>query len=272
MLLGVLVTLSVLLYPTVSSYVNSITQSRVVTEYFDDMSAMSKEDMQPYIDAAYEYNRFLAQKLDRFEFTDEENARYNEMMETGQGVMGILVIDKINVKLSIYHGTAESVLQVGLGHMRNSSLPIGGTGSHAFITGHRGVPSSTLLTDLDKMKEGDSFMIFTLGETLTYQIDLIQTVEPHEVEKMEIDPESDYCTLVTCTPYGINSHRLLVRGKRVETTANASGSTYLEALYADAKRLQKPMIILIFIVPVLPALIIYLIFKCRRIHKGGYVQ
>jgi len=180
--------------------------------------------------------------------------------------MGILVIDKIDVKLPIYHGTEAAVLQVGLGHMPGSSLPVGGTGAHAFITGHTGLPSTTLLTRLDRMAVGDTFVIYVMGETLTYEVDKIEVVLPHEVESLKIDPDMDYCTLVTCTPYGINSHRLLVRGRRIENMAEAS------VYGAGAVQVDKYRIILIFIIPVLPLLAIYIILKSRRIIKGGVIQ
>ena len=178
------------------------------------------------------------------------------------------MIDKIDVKLPIYHGTNENVLQIGLGHLPGTSLPVGGVGTHAFITGHRGLPSSTLLTDLDKMEPGDKFSLYVMGETLTYQVDNIQTVEPHEAEALDIDPNKDYCTLVTCTPYGINTHRLLVRGNRIENDSNAGW----EAMYAEARLLDRIKVILGLIVVLTPVLIIYIIIKCRKVNKGGIVQ
>ena len=260
-----LVGLSVLLYPTISAYVNSRSQSRVVAMYYEDVSGLNKEDLRPLFEAAREYNASLLRKQDRFTFTEEETAEYNRLLNTGCDIMGVLFIDKINVRLPIYHGTSEGVLQVGIGHLQGSSLPVGGLGTHTIVSGHRGLPSSTLLTYLDKMEKGDVFVLYILGEELTYQVDQITVVEPSEVSAMDIDPEMDYCTLVTCTPYGINSHRLLVRGHRIE---NVESRTF-GMIYADAERLDKPTTIMIFIVPVLLALMIYIILKCKKIHQGG---
>jgi len=261
-----LIGVSVLLYPFVGKYLNTKSQSRAVTYYLDDVKAMDDSDMQAVLDAAHAYNRNLLQNQNRFEFTDHDTAEYKRQLNTGRDIMGVLVIDKIDVKLSIYHGTDQGVLQVGLGHMQGTSLPVGGIGTHSFITGHRGVPSATLLTELGKMTEGDTFTIYVMGETLTYEIDDIQTVTPYEIEKLDIDPDMDYCTLVTCTPYGINTHRLLVRGHRTENAADSGWET----LFAEAKWLDKLMVILLFMVPVLPALIIILIISCRRIYISPY--
>jgi len=262
-LAGLLITLSVLLYPFVANYVNSRSQTRVVTQYIDDVAAIDDGRRQAILDEAHEYNMSLLRSTSRFRPTDKEKARYLKQLDTDRGVMGILAISKIDVSLPIYHGTDEGVLQVGLGHMQGTSLPVGGAGTHAFITGHRGLPSSKLLSNLDKLGEGDIFTLYILGETLTYRVDNIQTVEPHVVEALAIDPEMDHCTLVTCTPYGVNTHRLLVRGRRIETPLSAGW----DALYADAKYLEKPLVILLFMAPVLPILMIAVIFICRKIRK-----
>ena len=261
------VDLYALLYPKVSDYVNSQSQSRAVVQYFDDVAGMGEENMKESLDAAHDYNKKLLTKEDRFRMTDEEVAEYNKQLDAGRGILGTLAIDKIDVKLPIYHGTDEGVLQVGLGHLRGSSLPVGGAGTHAFITGHRGLPSSTLLTDLDKVGIGDTFTLYIMGETLTYQVDNIQTVEPEETEALYIDPAMDYCTLVTCTPYGINTHRMLVRGRRMEEAAN----TGWETLSSDARFLGRANVVLIFLTPLLPVLALFIIIKCRKINKGGPV-
>ena len=192
MITGVIVTLSVLLYPTLSDYINAQRQSRVVTDYVDEVNNMGVDEKQTLLEAAHEYNANLLKKANRYLFTAEDTKEYERMLDAGSGVMGILEIDKIDVKLPIYHGTSEGVLQVGLGHFQGSSLPVGGTGTHAIITGHRGLPSSKLLTNLDKMKEGDTFVIYVLGETLTYQVDDIKTVEPAEVQSLDIERDKDY--------------------------------------------------------------------------------
>ena len=263
----ILIDLSVLLYPSLSAYVNARSQSRAVAHYFDDVAGMDDTDIQAILEAAREYNRDLLRMANRFNYTQADTARYKALLNTGRGVMGVLAIDKINVKLPIYHGTDEDVLQVGLGHLQGTSLPVGGTGTHAFITGHRGLPSSTLLTELDKLAEGDTFALYIMGETLTYRVDNIQTVLPEEVSSLDIDPDMDYCTLVTCTPYGVNSHRLLVRGYRIENL-----NPGWDAVYADARRLDKALVILLFLAPAVPALVIYLVIRCRKIRKGGCVH
>jgi len=265
LVLGVLIGLSVLLYPYVGAYYNTFSQSRAVAYYLDDVKAMDSGDMEAAMEAARGYNSRLCHARDRFEFTEAGTAEYKKHLNTGRGIMGILVIDKINVRLSIYHGTDQGVLQVGLGHMQGTSLPVGGIGTHSFITGHRGVPSAMLLTDLGQIVEGDIFTLYVMGETLTYEVDSIQEVTPYEVEKLAIDPEMDYCTLVTCTPYGINTHRLLVRGHRIESAANAGWGS----MFAEARWLDKPIVILIFMVPAMPVLLIFLVIGCRKMHKQG---
>jgi sortase A len=264
----VLIDLFALLYPTLSNYFNSKSQSRVVALYLDDVAVMDSSETQPLLLAAHEYNKNLIHMMDRFSFSEEEMQEYNKLLNIGRGVMGVLVIDKINVKLPIYHGTDEGVLQAGLGHLPGSSLPVGGPGTHAVITGHRGLPSSTLLTSLDKMAEGDIFTLYVMREELTYQADKIQTVEPHEIESLNIEADMDYCTLVTCTPYGVNSHRLLVRGHRVESIAAIRWDT----ISADARQLKIIMAILILLIPILPVLLVYTIIKHRQIQKRGIVQ
>jgi len=263
--LVIVVDISVALYPTVANYFNSFSQSRAVVQYADDVALLGEDGSAAMLAAAREYNQALLQKAERFQFTEAENAEYRELLRTERGIMGMLVIDKINTKLPIYHGTDEGVLQVGLGHMQGTSLPVGGTGTHAFITGHRGLPSSVLLTDLDKLAEGDTFVLYTAGETLSYQVDQIQTVEPHEVESLNIDPEADYCTLVTCTPYGINTHRLLVRGHRVENAAENEWN----AIFAGARMLDKLLVVLAVLALISPILLIVIVIRCRKIRKGN---
>jgi len=267
-LAGALITLSVLLYPFVANYINSNSQTRVVARYIDDVAAMDGGNAQALLEEAHEYNRDLLRKKKRFQFTAEETLRYKSLLNTGREVMGILAIDKLDIKLPIYHGTDEGVLQVGLGHMQGTSLPVGGAGTHAFITGHRGLPSSKLLTNLDKMAEGDAFVLYVLSETMTYQVDFIQTVEPQVVEALDIDPDMDYCTLVTCTPYGVNTHRLLVRGRRVENAAN----TGWQAIHADARRLDKLLIIALFMIPASPVILLSAAAACVKIHKKGKLK
>ena len=211
-----LVGLTLLLYPVISNYVNERHQSHVVSSYESDIAQLPQEDYGPILAAAEEYNKELEQNPDRFLQTEEMDANYQAQLNpTKNGIMGYVEIDSISVKLALYHGTDDSVLQVGAGHVEGTSLPVGGKGTHCAISGHRGLPSAMLFTDLDKLKVGDTFSIHTLDRVLWYRVDQILVVEPSDLEALEIDPEQDYCTLVTCTPYGINSHRLMVRGVRM---------------------------------------------------------
>ena len=209
--------LALLLYPTLSNSINARHQSHVVSNYEADAAKLTSEDYAPICEAAIAYNMRLPDKTDRFLFTDEDEAEYNSQMNpTGNGIIGFIEIDSIAVKLPIYHGTDDSVLQVGAGHVEGTSLPVGGEGTHCAISGHRGLPSALLFTDLDQLVAGDVFTLHTLNDVLTYQVDQVSVVEPSNLEALDIVPGMDYCTLITCTPYGINSHRLMVRGVRIE--------------------------------------------------------
>lgn len=210
--------LALLLYPTVSDWWNTKHESQAVAGYIKHVANMSRAENEQMLDKARAYNKTLIGRgSDRFEMTNEEQEEYDSLLDvTGTGIMGYVDIPKINIKLPIYHGVDESVLQVAIGHIPGSSLPVGGKGTHTVISGHRGLPSARLFTDIDKLSVGDSFYIQVLDETLTYEVDQIRTVLPDELQNLTIDPDEDYCTLVTCTPYGVNTHRLLVRGHRVE--------------------------------------------------------
>ncbi len=209
---------SLLLYPTISDWWNSMHQSRAVASYTQKVESLTKADYTAAWTAAREYNlQYLPQKPNRFFMDEEEKLRYEALLNVaGNGVMGTIEIPKLKVQFPIYHGTDEAVLQVAIGHVEGSSLPTGDIGTHTVLSGHRGLPSAKLFTELDKVQPGDTWIVRVLDETFTYECDQILTVLPEEVEALAIDPEMDYCTLVTCTPYGINSHRLLVRGHRVE--------------------------------------------------------
>ena len=180
---------------------------------------MDTADYEAMWNAAAEYNRrLLADTGNRYRMTEAEEEEYESLFDvTGTGIMGYVEIPKIKTSLPIYHGTDEAVLQIAIGHLAGSSLPVGGEGTHCVLTGHRGLPSAKLFTNLDEMEEGDTFSLHVLDQTLTYEVDQIRIVEPQELEDLEIEAGKDYCTLVTCTPYGVNSHRLLVRGHRIET-------------------------------------------------------
>jgi len=270
LVLAFLAGLCVLLYPYVSSYLNSLRQSRVVSQYQRAVSNMSEEDFSAFLKAANAYNGELLKKGDRFKLSEEELEEYNTLLNiTGSGVMGTLEIDKINVNLPIYHGTNEAVLQIGAGHFEGTSLPVGGPSTHTVITGHRGLPSSTLLTRLDRMEEGDTFILRILNMTLTYEVDRILVVEPDDVSALGIEPDMDYCTLVTCTPYGINSHRMLVRGHRVTNTPSepsGSGAYSPESMVSDAKRVRTAQLLPVIISPVAFIMLVYLASRLIKIY------
>lgn len=268
-----LVGLSVLLYPSVSNYYNSFHQSRAVASYDSSMGKLTDQDVADSLQAAQTYNKkLLDQGQSWFTLTDTQETEYNNLLNMdGDGMMGYLSIQKLGIQLPIYHGTSESVLAAGIGHLAGSSLPVGGIGTHCVLSGHRGLPSAKLLTDLDQMEIGDTFSITVLHETLTYMIDQILIVNPDEVSSLSIDPNKDYCTLVTCTPYGINTQRLLVRGHRVETP----NETYV---VADAVQIDPLMVAPVIAVPVLLVLLIWLLAapgksgtaqKGREKEKGG---
>lgn len=208
--------LAVFFYPSISDRISRYGQSQVITEYAAAAADMPSEENESLLAAAEEYNARLAQDPARFSLTDEEKAEYDSLLNvTKAGVMGYVDIPKIHVSLGIYHGTSEKVLQDAIGHLEGSSLPVGGAGTHAVISGHRGLPTAKLFTDIDQLEEGDRFSIRVLDRVLTYEVDQIKVVLPDELEDLAIDPEKDYCTLLTCTPYAVNTHRLLVRGVRV---------------------------------------------------------
>ena len=218
-----LVGLSLLLYPSVSDYWNSFHQSRALAEYSSQVEELDKEAYDQMWAKAEAYNQTLLSDPDRFTMTEEEQAEYDDLLNVSDiGIMGSIEIPAIDCSLPIYHGTQESVLQVAVGHLEGSSLPTGGKGTHCVLTGHRGLPRARLFTDLDKLKKGDLFVLKVLDRTMTYEVDQILTVDPYDMSALEIDPEQDYCTLATCTPYGINTHRLLVRGHRVENQETSS--------------------------------------------------
>ncbi|MBR2560666.1 MAG: class C sortase [Eubacterium sp.] len=253
---------AILLYPTFSDWWNSFHQSRAIAGYVEAVANMDKEDYDRMFAEAENYNLLLQTKPDRYHFTEEERAEYNRILDiTGTGIMGYVEIPSIDISLPIYHGMNEAVLQTAIGHIEGTSLPVGGTGVHAAISGHRGLPSARLFTDIDQLNEGDTFLIQVLDRTLTYEVDQIETVLPYELDKLTIDPKKDYCTLITCTPYGVNTHRLLVRGKRVESEALQANVT------ADALLLEPLIIGPLAAAPFLLLLIILLLLGTRRKAK-----
>ena len=215
-----LVAFSVLLYPTFSSYLNEKNSSRVVSYYDAESVKMSEAEKEQMLEDARAYNQEMLGNIDLIDPFSQENTEIDERYQNllnpdGTGMMGYIRIPKINVEIPIYHGTSESVLQAGVGHFWGTSLPVGGESTHTVLTGHRGLPTKTLFTNMDKLEIGDIFYIRVLDETLAYEVDQILTVLPSDTDALAIEPGKDYATLVTCTPYAINTHRLLVRGHRI---------------------------------------------------------
>ena len=239
LLVTLMIGISLLLYPTISVYWNSFHQSRAIAGYAEAVAQMDEIDYEKIWNDAVEYNKELQTRSNHWFLTEEQQEEYESMLNVScNGIMGYIEIPSIKVSLPIYHGVDEGILQVAIGHIEGSSLPVGGKGSHCVISGHRGLPSAKLFTDLDRLAEGDIFMLRVLDETLTYEVDQILIVEPSDMSSLEFDEEKDYCTLVTCTPYGINSHRLLVRGHRV---ANLEESEEIRVT-ADAQQIDPVLI------------------------------
>lgn len=245
--------LSLLLYPSVSNYVNSMHQTRAITSYTEQVAQISEEDYQAVVDAARQYNENILKRQNPYEISDTEYAVYRDLLNiAGNGVMGYLEIPSIEVSLPVYHGTSESVLQMAVGHVDWTSLPVGGESTHSVLSGHRGLPSAKLFTHLDELVTGDVFMFRYLDEVLTYEVDQILVVEPSDTAALQIERGQDYCTLVTCTPYGINTHRLLVRGHRIE---NAEESISI-SIPSEVVQIQPILIVAVVGVPVLIFMVI----------------
>lgn len=247
-----LVGLSVMLYPSVSDAVNRKHQSRAVAGYAEEVEQLSDADYQTYFDAADAYNRQLNTTPNAFYKPDLVSGYAQTLDISGTGIMGYITIPKISVELPIYHGTDEGVLQVAAGHLEGSSLPVGGAGTHAVISAHRGLPSAKLFTNLDELEVGDRFTITVLNRVLTYEVDQISIVLPTEIDQLLPTEGMDYVTLMTCTPYGINTHRLLVRGKRVETTESQKPIR----VAADAFRIEPIIVAPILAIPMLLAALV----------------
>ena len=258
--------LSLLLYPALSDYWNSLHQSQAIASYVETVEAMDEADYEAMWAAARAYNDALPRDNSRFHPSEEEQAEYDALLDvSGTGIMGYVEIPQIGVSLPIYHGTDEAVLQVAIGHIEGSSLPVGGAGTHCVISGHRGLPSAKLFTDLDQIQEGDTFLLHILDETLTYQVDQIHIVEPDDVTYLAIEEGQDLCTLVTCTPYGVNSHRLLVRGRRIETEATAAAIR----VTADAILVDPMLVAPAVAAPILLILLIWLLVSSRKQGRKG---
>lgn len=252
LVLALLTGIGLLLYPTASNWWNQRNQSKVVMQYAAAISDMDEAQYDQMLSDAESYNQKLAETGALWNMNSDEEEEYNSLLNIdGTGVMGYIRIPKINVELPIYHGTDDSVLQTSIGHLAGTSLPVGGESTHTVLSGHRGLPSAKLFTDLDQLTEGDTFTITVLNRTLTYQVDQIRIVEPTDLSDLQIEEGQDLCTLVTCTPYGINTHRLLVRGHRVP---NANGDAQV---IAEALQVQPSYIALIVVIVVMIILVAY---------------
>lgn len=250
--------LSVLLYPTISSLYNKRVQSKAIVDYDAMIEKYSDDKYQEWFQEAENYNQKLKQLEEPFQTYRTMDGYEDVLAIDDTGMIGYITIDKINVKLPIYHGTSSGALSKGVGHLEGSSLPIGGVGTHSVLSAHRGLPSSTLFTDLDKLEIGDIFTITILNEKLTYEVDQILIVEPDKIEELQIDDNHDYVTLITCTPYGINTHRLLVRGSRISNIENVYITT-------EAYKINSLMIIPFVAFPILVVLILMIV--CKPIKK-----
>ena len=272
-----LIGLLIFLYPSIADYWNSFHQTRAIMTYSETVSKMSSEDYEKEIHEALNYNAELAKEGINWNMSDSDIEVYNNVLNfTGNGNMGYIKIDKIKVMLPIYHGMSESVLQTSIGHIEGTSFPVGAysydyekgrvtdpnDGSHCVLSGHRGLPSAKLFSDLDKLVEGDTFNLNILGETYTYQVDQIRVVLPTDLSEIQIVEGKDYCTLVTCTPYGINTHRLLVRGHRVD---NPQGDV---AVVADAMIIDSVYVAPFIAAPIILILILIVLFGNRKPKKG----
>lgn len=260
LLLVFLIGLSLLLYPSFSNYWNSFHQSRPIASYSDAVSDLDEASYEQYLTEARKYNEELLTKTNRFQPTEEEHARYEKLLDvTGTGIMGYIEIPSIDVSLPIYHGVEDTVLQIAAGHIEGSSLPVGGESTHCVLSGHRGLPSAKLFTDLDELTEGDIFIVHVLDEVLTYEVDQIHIVEPEDLDLLQIEEGQDLCTLVTCTPYGINTHRLLVRGHRIENLDGASSR-----IPADAVQIDPVVVAPVVAAPLLVILLIWILISSAK--------
>ena len=253
--------LFLLLYPSFSDWWNSRVQTKLISNYNEIVARLDTEDYSHLWDSAKLYNEDLWTRNNPYLLTEEQRERYTQLLNpAGDGIMGYVEIPDIDILLPIYHGTDELVLQVAIGHLDWTSLPTGGPGTHSVISGHRGLPSARLFTDLDKIAVGDLFMLHVLDETLTYEVDQIRIVKPDETDELLLQEGKDLCTLVTCTPYGVNSHRLLVRGHRVENLAEA----VTVRITADAVVVEKLVVAPFVLLPILLVMMIWLFAGSRK--------
>lgn len=264
-LILVLVTgLSLLLYPSFADYWNTLHQTRAIADYTDQLAQIDTIEYEKIWQDVAQYNERILMRTNVFRPSEEEAFRYEQLLNpSGKGIMGYIEIPSIDCTSPIYHGTEDTVLQIAIGHVEWTSLPGGGAGTHCVLSGHRGLPSARLFTDLDKMGVGDVFMLNILDQTLTYQVDQVKIVEPHVTEDLLIVEGEDYCTLVTCTPYGVNSHRMLVRGTRIENLEEAK----VRHVTADAVQIEPIIVAPLLAAPILLVLLIVLLLPKPRKNR-----
>lgn len=256
--------LSLVLYPSFSDYWNSSRQTQIITHYAEAVASLDNEEYDHVLESARQYNATLLDRDIGHVLNEAQQARYDQELNfSGDGIMGYLEIPSIGLSLPVHHGTEEEVLQVAIGHIEWSSLPTGGAGTHCVVSGHRGLPSARLFTDLDQLAVGDYFMLNVLDLLLTYEVDKILIVEPDEIDTLMIEEGKDLCTLVTCTPYGINSHRLLIRGHRVENLEVAQ----TVRVTADAVVVQKLVVAPFLLVPILLVMLAFLLAPKRKKNR-----
>ena len=266
LILALFAGLSLLLYPTVSDYWNSLHASQAVADYAENVRNLEAEKYQQVLQDARNYNQRLPYKHTTFALSEEEKGAYDALLDiSGTGVMGYIEIPSIDISLPVYHGTEEGVLQIAVGHLEWSSLPVGGADTHCVLSGHRGLPSAKLFTNLDKLVVGDKFIMRVLDEVLTYEVDQILIVEPTDVSTLIIEAGKDLCTLVTCTPYGINSHRLLVRGHRIENQEEAQAIR----VTSDAIQIEPLIVAPAVALPMLLVLLVLLLVSGRKTKSAG---
>ncbi len=263
LLVAFLVGLTLMLYPSVSNFWNSRHATQAIASYSEQTAKLDDTEYEKILGAAREYNAALSGDIT---LTPEQSTQYEQLLDIGgTGIMGYIEVASLGISLPIYHGTSEAVLQVGIGHLDWTSLPVGGESTHCVLSGHRGLPSAKLLSDIDQMVVGDRFVIRVLKEKLTYEVDQIRIVLPHETEELKIVPGQDYCTLVTCTPYGINSHRLLVRGHRVE-----SEKDQLDVhVVANSTQVQPYLVAVVVAVPMLLVTLLILLRRPSRSDRNN---
>lgn len=253
LLVSFFIGLSVLLYPSISSYWNSKTQTQAIVDYETMLAAYKPEDYTAIFEAADDYNEKLAALDVPFKDYPQLFDLYCETLDiSGTGMMGYLTVPKISQELPVYHGTGEEVLAIAVGHMEGTSLPVGGKGTHSVVSAHRGLPTAVLFTHLDRMEIGDTFTFKILDRTITYEVDQIRIVEPHDMSLIELEPGKDYCTLLTCTPYGINTQRLLVRGHQID--ASQKRNIYIAN---EAYRVEPLIVMPLVALPIIFVLLIY---------------